>query len=372
MDMARAVMRSGARVNVLGVSMPGGFLTQRVRRIIENVPSPRVSRERMLCVAAACAITCAVFAAGKLDRAQTRTNQSPTMPDWQIAAGGSARFDVASVKQDTATPSPQTRNSNITLNVGDTFSPTGGLLSMTNYPLFTFITFAYKDNGKEMQAVQQQLPGWAKTNRYDIIAHASPNTTKDEFRLMIQALLTDRFKFAMHTETRQEQIFAMVLDKPGKLGPQLQQHTDTPECSPANPYSLAGPSPTVEGPGYPASCGTILMGDGRSGPLKPIHPGQFRMGARNLPLTRLATVLSDYRNVADETGLNGQFDFVFEFTRPAPIVPSSDGPGPEFVPDTDGPSCLEALKQQLGLKLIPKRGPVDHFVLDHVEEPSPN
>ena len=68
-DMARSVMHSGARLNIAGMSMPGGFLQQRIRQILESGPVPRISRTRMAFVAVMCAVTCAVFAAGTLDHA---------------------------------------------------------------------------------------------------------------------------------------------------------------------------------------------------------------------------------------------------------------------------------------------------------------
>jgi TonB family protein len=86
-DMARSVTRSGARLNVAGMAMPGSFLPQRIRQIIEGGQVPRISRTRMACVTAACAITCTVFAAGKLDRARqvfpeqsTKTVPEPASP----------------------------------------------------------------------------------------------------------------------------------------------------------------------------------------------------------------------------------------------------------------------------------------------------
>jgi beta-lactamase regulating signal transducer with metallopeptidase domain len=68
-DMARSVTRSGARLNVAGMAMPGSFLPQRIRQIMQGSPAPRISRTRMVCVTTACAITCTVFAAGTLDHA---------------------------------------------------------------------------------------------------------------------------------------------------------------------------------------------------------------------------------------------------------------------------------------------------------------
>ena len=75
------------------------------------------------------------------------------------------------------------------------------------------------------------------------------------------------------------------------------------------------------------------------------------------------------RPVLDRTGLTGKFDFAIEFS-PQPDVPSA--PGANFQPDPIGPTFMEALKEQLGLKLEPLSGPFDVLVIDHVEEPSAN
>jgi beta-lactamase regulating signal transducer with metallopeptidase domain len=69
-DIARSVTRSGARLNVAGMAMPGSLLPQRIRQIMRGRQAPHISQTRMWCVAAACAITCTVFAAGTLDHAR--------------------------------------------------------------------------------------------------------------------------------------------------------------------------------------------------------------------------------------------------------------------------------------------------------------
>ena len=69
-EIARSVTRSGARLNVAGMAMPGSFLPERIQKIIEGGPVPRISRTRMACVAVICTLTCTVFAAGTLDHAR--------------------------------------------------------------------------------------------------------------------------------------------------------------------------------------------------------------------------------------------------------------------------------------------------------------
>jgi len=68
LEIARSVLRTGVRVKVLGMAMPGSFLLQRIRRILEGRPAQRISRVRMVCMAVACALVSAVFTAGAVDR----------------------------------------------------------------------------------------------------------------------------------------------------------------------------------------------------------------------------------------------------------------------------------------------------------------
>src|SRR5271163_2421347 len=132
-------------------------------------------------------------------------------------------FDVASVKQNKCGLPPSCSiDANISLIPGDNFASTGGLFTETNWYLRPLIVFAYKLNANHYQLLTAQLPKWANTERFDIEARSSGNPTKDQFRLMMQSLLADRFKLAAHYETRQLPVFALVLDEPGKLGPTLR------------------------------------------------------------------------------------------------------------------------------------------------------
>jgi uncharacterized protein (TIGR03435 family) len=75
------------------------------------------------------------------------------------------------------------------------------------------------------------------------------------------------------------------------------------------------------------------------------------------------------RPVLDRTELQGTFDFVLEWV-PAPSDPAPAGP--DFEPNAAGPSFLEALKEQLGLRLDSQKGPSEVLVVDHVGHPSEN
>ena len=342
-------------------------LKKRMERIISNrVGETLNGRGKLFLATAGVAALAVPISVGVLTAPRLFGAQSPTVSQWQIDAGGTAKFEVASVKPDTATPSAQTVSSNVFLGPQDDYSPSGGLLSETNFPLSSYVAFAYKLNEAEMHAVQSQLPKWANNNRYDIQAKASGNPNKDQFRLMMQALLADRFKLALHFETHQVPVFALVLDKPGKLGPQLQLHSDNPPCSSVPASPAPGFSTTVAG-GFPEICGFIRQ-------LQPSAPGRRRVGARAFPLAMLALGMNVGatgidRPVLDKTGVVGKVDFVMEF---APQINGPVPPDSTFQPDPTGPTYIEALKDQLGLKLVPQTGPVDVLVIDHIEEPSPN
>ncbi len=68
LEMARAVERSGRRLNVLGMAMPGSSLPRRIRRILSGRPAPQVSRARAVCAAGACLLLSGAFASGALAR----------------------------------------------------------------------------------------------------------------------------------------------------------------------------------------------------------------------------------------------------------------------------------------------------------------
>jgi uncharacterized protein (TIGR03435 family) len=268
-------------------------------------------------------------------------------------------FDVASVKPN---KSGGPGKSNFPLGPGDAYNPNGGFFSTTNFPLASYIAFAYKLMGSQLQYLQ--LPGWVMEERYDIQARAVGNPTKDQMRLMMRALLAERFKLAMHSATREGPVAALTVLKEGKLGPRLRAHPADSPC----PLDAAPPSGANSGvvDGYPTLCGGLLM-------LPPDAPGRLRAGARNVTMPFIANVMTSLsglgRPVVDHTGLTGNFDFVLEWT---PDLAAGANPGAEPPPDTTGPGFEQALREQLGLKLESQKGSVPVFVLDHVERPTEN
>jgi len=272
-------------------------------------------------------------------------------------------FEITSVKLN---KSDDKRFSNIPLGPGDIYSSTGGRFTARGFPLVSYIFFAYKITGDQSGAVLSQLPGWVTADRFDIEAKTDGDPAKDmkdQMRLMIQSLLADRFGLVARYETKQVPVFTLTLAKPGRMGPQLRAHPADAPCSTTIP-SAGEPPPeaTVDG-GYPRLCGGFLG-------MPATVPGRMREGGRNVTMAFIAShFIADYaeRPVIDQTGLSGTFDIVVEF------VPETNGPGGgDSQPDPSGPTFLQALKEQLGLRLESEKGPAQVLVIDHVDHPTEN
>ena len=287
------------------------------------------------------------------------------MTAWETAAGGKMAFDVASVKKNNS--APEVFSTNIPLGPGDYFTPTGGYFMGTNLYLSVYISFAYKVTGIQSGILRDEEPQWVRSDRFDIQARAEGNPTKDQMRLMMQSLLSDRFKLSIRKEIRKLPVFALAQAKLGKFGPQLQLHSESIPCStlPDVPATSSAPQATIAG-GFPKTCGGIP-------PLSPSVPGRFRIGARNVTMEFIAMNLTSIGNldraVLDQSGLSGTFDFLLEWMpERRSAAPTNGTPQPEDF----GPTFMEALQDQLGLKLISQRGPVEVLVIDHIEQPSEN
>jgi len=142
--------------------------------------------------------------------------QAPNQRDWEKAAEGKAEFDVASVRLNPGPLEP----SNFRLSPDDAYANTGGLLN-ADFPLATYIEFAYKiqPTREQFEAMYAHVPKWVQTDNYEIHARAAEqNPTKDQMRLMMQALLKERFGLVAHYQTQDTSVLELYLMKPGKLG----------------------------------------------------------------------------------------------------------------------------------------------------------
>ncbi len=334
-------------------------------RIWHSHTVARVSIPSLLC-AAACIAAGNVSSAVSFAQAQSVTKPaaiSPQpLPAWQIAAGGHAEFEVASIHR--SEPGTFLRP-NIVLNNEDTPVPPGGEF-VADFPLQIFIEFAYKimPTHEQEDAMLAHLPKWIATDHFAIRARFAGNPTKDQIRLMMQSLLADRFGLAVHFESKEVSVFSLVLDRPGKLGSRMRPHDQGSACDKIIAIPTDRASSSVPPGEFLPFCGRVQAIDGAN------HT--VIIGARDIALDHVAGYLSDFegqgRPIVDQTGLAGTYDFSLNWL-PDQIRLLTPAREP---PDAQGPSFLEALKDQLGLKLKPTRAQVQTLVIDHVEEPSPN
>jgi uncharacterized protein (TIGR03435 family) len=289
--------------------------------------------------------------------------QNPT--DWQINAGGKMAFEIASVKPSEGAFVPP----NVPLNVTAAFTPTGGRFK-ADAPLWAYIEFAFRISPTEEQRrdMYGHLPGWVMTDRYTVDARAAGNPTKDQMRLMVQALLAERFGFTAHFETHEVSVFALTLAKAGQPGPQLRKHDEGAAC-----YSAGDPAPaqvTRDGLGdkaFPPFCDSFVLLASRG-------QGRARAGFRNATLDMIAASLADIvgegRPVIDATGLQGNYDFTMDWALEPNAAPLADGNAAP--PEPPGLTPRQALRDQLGLKLEARKAPLPILVIDGVARLSQN
>jgi uncharacterized protein (TIGR03435 family) len=174
---------------------------------------------------------------------------------------------------------------------------------------------------------------------------------------MLQPLLADYFKLATHRETRDMDVFAMVLARPGRLGPQLKKNGEARDDVIG---ASGGFARAPDGaPNQRGTCGILPGGAGR-------------IVGRGLDMPGLAAFIGTApgRMVIDRTGLTGRFDIDLTYTPSAfsaEALAQRAGATPPTGVDPSGPPLITALQEQLGVKLESARAPVDVVVIDHAE-----
>jgi len=217
-----------------------------------------------------------------------------------------------------------------------------------------YVRFA---NGRSNGAIKVPIsggPDWINSERYEINAKADGNAGREMMNgPMLQALLEDRFRLKIHSETRETPVYALTTTKGG---PRLSPFKEG-SCAPAGTAQPSEPDAKNEKP----RCG--FGGVRMKQPLLIVE-------ARKISLDEFAkNILSILdRPVINQTGTPGLFDFHLEFT-PDETTPAL----PRFAPsDNSGTSIFTAVQEQLGLKLASAKGPGTFLVIDHVERPSEN
>ena len=275
------------------------------------------------------------------------------------------QFEVASLKPNNGCENTP-RSGNL--------APSPGRLEMPCITLQGLMQTAYGTFGNGVSVNREVLhveglPAWARSEFYSLSAKGDgPVRTEMLAGPMLQAFLEERFQLKMHREMREMPVYVLTVAKGGIKPPRLAEGGCTP-IDLTHP-----PPPRAPGEPPPNLCGLLMTG--------PIANGGFMMELRGSTTKQLAQSLSGRldRPVIDKTGVDGLYTFHMEFA-PDPGMPGFQVPRPEPgaagsasppLPDPTMPTIFTALQEQLGLKLVPEKGPVEYLIIDHLEKPSAN
>ena len=258
------------------------------------------------------------------------------------------QFDVASVR-------PHAAGDEF---ISPKFLPNGNFVSKGS--LFLVIAAAYDllpNRGGRLIGG----PDWLRTRSGALTIQAtsvvppglSIRERNERMRLMLQALLADRFNLKIHRETKEMPVWALVV---AKGGPKLQKaDVEEKDCT---------EGPFIEMSGLPNTACHSFMG----GQVRVIH-------AHAVTLADVAAYVDNWtgRPVVDKTGLEGLYHI--ETTPWAPMELKSSQPSPGAKQDgldvADLPTIFEVF-QRLGLKMESQKGQIETYVVDHIEKPSEN
>ncbi len=293
----------------------GSNLKQRIVRIMTEGLADEISLGRKLVLVATAMVVIAVPVALGLLSARRVSAQAASAP--------LPSFEVASIR-----PAHSGQNG---MSIG--WQPSR--FNAQHTPLKNLVEDAFGVHDYQVLGA----PGWLDRDRYDVDAKidepqhfpADPEREGRKVSLMVQSMLIDRCKLKFHRTTKELPIYQLVL---AKGGPRLQEAKSNKEFSTSNSDT------------------------------------QLKVTGATMP--QLAEQLSAQlnRTVLDKTGLAGKYDFTLNY------APDHDQPAPGYgqgaaQPDA-GPSIFSAIQDQIGLKLVAGKGPVEMIVIDHIEPPSPN
>jgi uncharacterized protein (TIGR03435 family) len=272
---------------------------------------------------------------------------------WIMAIGALSIFFEGAVAQTVTEPSDGVRNFSFEVvsirqsNKGFGMTFLADEFRATNIPLQFVIVYGYNQVGREFKKLSGAkllpgAPGWILSDGYDIRAKISPSDLEalqkltfdqqgDQKRLMIRSMLADRFKLIVREEAKPGACYALVVDK---NGPKIKK-----VAAPSDPTSHEGDS--FGGPGF--------------------------IGAKSAPLSQLVFYLTNELNcpIPDRTGLTGNYAFSMQYS-------ADQGSGATSSTDALQPDLFTALREQLGLRLIPVTIPIPSIAIEHVERPSDN
>ena len=262
-------------------------------------------------------------------------------------------FEVASVKPSGPRPADHV---NIGLRID------GAQVSAAFFSLKDYLGMAFR-----MKEYQITGPEWIASERYTVNAKLPDGAKREQVPEMLQSLIVDRFQIKMHRESKEFQVYALVV---GKGGPKFKEAVEDPAAN-------AG-AVTVNVNGGPQGT-TVQMGNGSSFTL-----ANNRVETKKLPMVGLADTLARFvdRPVVDMTELKGNYDVTLEFSpddfrvmmiraamKAGVVLPPQ---ATRMVEESSDDGLLRAV-ESVGLKLERRKAPLDVLVVERaVKTPTEN
>jgi uncharacterized protein (TIGR03435 family) len=264
------------------------------------------------------------------------------LPVLAQTVASSPTFEVASVR-----PAPPPSAGRVQSRIRSD----AGRVEYSNVTLKDILARAYGVNNRQISG-----PGWLDAERYSVLAKVPDGAPSSQIPAMLQGLLLERFQMRVHKETKETDIYALVIGG----GPTMTRAED-PRAGSASP-SGSGTNASTPVPGGSFTAYRV-PGNGRAG---------FRASA--VTMARLSEFLASFvdRPAVNMTDLQGAYNFRLEFsfeilvgirTAEGRRIEGSDGPAP----DDDPAGSVFSGVQRLGLKLEARKAPLEHLVIDHAE-----
>jgi uncharacterized protein (TIGR03435 family) len=211
----------------------------------------------------------------------------------------------------------------------------GRRFSTTQASLKDLIDYAYMLHSRQITSG----PGWIETDKFDVVAETDGNDRlkQPDARKMVQQLLADRFHLGFHRDRKELSVYEIV-----SANERLKLTKSTGD---ANGFGTVG------------------------------FPALGEMVVKNATIAEFANFLQRYvldRPVLDESGIEGRYDLKLEWTADESqfIGRASQMQAPDR--NVEPPDLFTAVREQLGLRLTPKKGPAPILVVDRVEKPTEN
>lgn len=270
----------------------------------------------------------------------------PTLSDAQSAAEAPLAFEVASVK------SAPLLNASICSYrmVGGPGTTDPGRLAFHNISLSALVRFAYLGQVHACQSYVLSAPGWLDSEGFEVAAKLPPGATWQQLMTMLQNLLAERFKLAVHSEPKIISGYALVV---GKNGLKFKESAkDSAGAGDDSGSAKSRPKVTTDSEGFPvpAPSGSWII----------TRNGHKRMQQLRVDMATFARQLTNQLDVpvTDATTLKGTYDLTLSWVPDSPAMNNGD----------PAPDIFAAVQQQLGLRLESSKTSIAVIVVDHVEK----